>query len=67
MAGNVQVLEGFICPICMLDFKAPDQLLKHFEECHNDDSEFLKCFKGIDQFYIFFFIYNTCTIHFIRN
>nr|XP_050867754.1 rabenosyn-5 isoform X2 [Vespula vulgaris] len=47
MAGNVQVLEGFICPICMLDFKAPDQLLKHFEECHNDDSEFLKCFKDL--------------------
>lgn len=47
MAGNGEVLEGFICPICMTDFKAPNHLTKHFEEVHNDDPEILKSLKGI--------------------
>lgn len=47
MAGNGEVLEGFICPICMTDFKAPYHLTKHFEEVHNDDPEILKSLKGI--------------------
>ncbi|XP_011642338.1 rabenosyn-5 [Pogonomyrmex barbatus] len=47
MAGNDVVLEGFICPICMTDFKAPNQLTKHFEEVHNDDPEILRSLKDL--------------------
>lgn len=48
MAGSEEVLEGFICPICMTDFKAPHQLTKHFEDFHNDDPEILKSLKGVN-------------------
>ncbi|EZA59564.1 hypothetical protein DMN91_011086 [Ooceraea biroi] len=47
MAGNGEVLEGFICPICMTDFKAPSHLTKHFEEVHNDDPEILRSLKDL--------------------
>ncbi|XP_003698279.1 rabenosyn-5 [Apis florea] len=47
MAGNEEVLEGFICPICMTDFKTPNQLTKHFEDFHNDDPEILKSLKDL--------------------
>lgn len=47
MNENNQVLEGFICPMCMTDFKTPNYLTKHFEEFHNDDPEILKSLKGI--------------------
>ena len=46
MAGSEEVLEGFLCPICVTDFKAPVQLTKHFEDFHNDDPEILKSLKG---------------------
>lgn len=55
MADNGEVLEGFICPICMTDFKAPNHLTKHFEELHNDDPEILKSLKGIHNSFLFFF------------
>ncbi|KAG5336562.1 RBNS5 protein, partial [Acromyrmex charruanus] len=47
MAGNDVVLEGFICPICMTDFKTPHHLTKHFEEVHNDDPEILRSLKDL--------------------
>ncbi|KAK0167842.1 hypothetical protein PV327_001699 [Microctonus hyperodae] len=47
MAGADEVLEGFICPICMTDLKSPNQLTKHFEEIHNDDPEILKSLKDL--------------------
>ncbi|KAG6803221.1 rabenosyn-5 [Apis mellifera caucasica] len=47
MAANEEVLEGFICPICMTDFKTPNQLTKHFEDFHNDDPEILKSLKDL--------------------
>ncbi|KAK2585898.1 hypothetical protein KPH14_010486 [Odynerus spinipes] len=47
MAGNTQILEGFICPICITDFKAPNRLTRHFEEFHNDDPEILKSLKDL--------------------
>ncbi|XP_076165758.1 rabenosyn-5 [Ptiloglossa arizonensis] len=47
MAGSEKVLEGFICPICMAEFKAPNQLTKHFEDFHNEDPEFLKSLKDL--------------------
>lgn len=40
-------MEGFICPICMTDFKTPTLLTKHFEEEHKDDPEILKSLKGL--------------------
>lgn len=46
MAEGGEVLEGFICPICMTDFKAPIHLTKHFDELHNDDPEILRSLKG---------------------
>ncbi|CAB0032995.1 unnamed protein product [Trichogramma brassicae] len=39
-------MEGFICPICMTDFKTPVLLTKHFEEYHKDDPEILRSLKG---------------------
>ena len=47
MASSEDVLEGFLCPICMTDLKTPQQLTKHFEEFHNDDPEILKSLKGL--------------------
>ncbi|KZC15067.1 PREDICTED: rabenosyn-5 [Dufourea novaeangliae] len=47
MACSEKVLEGFICPICMTEFKAPTQLTKHFEDFHNDDPEILKSLKDL--------------------
>ncbi|CAK9800806.1 Rbsn [Anthophora quadrimaculata] len=47
MAGSEEVLEGFICPICMTDLKTPHQLTKHFEDFHNDDTEILKSLKDL--------------------
>ncbi|KAF3423411.1 hypothetical protein E2986_03207 [Frieseomelitta varia] len=47
MAGSEEVLEGFLCPICVTDFKAPIQLTKHFEDFHNDDPEILKSLKDL--------------------
>ncbi|XP_015127784.1 rabenosyn-5 isoform X2 [Diachasma alloeum] len=47
MAENGDVIEGFICPICMTDLKTPSQLTKHFEEVHNDDPEILKSLKDL--------------------
>ncbi|XP_001606370.1 rabenosyn-5 isoform X1 [Nasonia vitripennis] len=40
-------MEGFICPICMTDFKTPTLLTKHFEEEHKDDPEILKSLKDL--------------------
>ncbi|XP_012284186.1 rabenosyn-5 [Orussus abietinus] len=47
MAGSGEVLEGFLCPICMSDLKTPTQLTKHFEEFHHDDPEILKSLKDL--------------------
>ena len=47
MADSEKVLEGFICPICMTEFKAPNQLTKHFEDFHNDDPEILRSLKDL--------------------
>ncbi|XP_011311929.1 rabenosyn-5 isoform X1 [Fopius arisanus] len=47
MAENGDIIEGFICPICMTDLKSPNQLTKHFEDVHNDDPEILKSLKDL--------------------
>ncbi|XP_043476139.1 rabenosyn-5 [Leptopilina heterotoma] len=47
MASSQEVLEGFLCPICMTDLNTPEQLTKHFEEFHNEDTEILKSLKDL--------------------
>ncbi|XP_012255541.2 rabenosyn-5 isoform X2 [Athalia rosae] len=47
MAESGQVLEGFLCSICLTDLKTPHQLTKHFEEFHNDNPEILKTLKEL--------------------
>jgi hypothetical protein len=54
--ADLDVLEGFICPICMTDFKTPTLLTKHFEEYHKDDPEILRSLKG---FLISFLFHNN--------
>lgn len=51
MASSQEVLEGFLCPICMTDLNTPQQLTKHFEEFHNEDTEILKSLKGIFHYF----------------
>lgn len=41
------VLEGFLCPICKEDLKAPERLTAHFESSHSEDQDLLKSFKDI--------------------
>lgn len=41
------VLEGFICPMCKEDFKAPERLTAHFDSAHLEDQDLLKSFKEI--------------------
>lgn len=41
-----EAMEGFICPICMTDYRTPALLTKHFEEYHKDDPEILRSLKG---------------------
>lgn len=46
---DVNVLEGFLCPICKEDLKSPDRLTIHFDNVHSDDTDadFIKSFKDI--------------------
>ena len=44
-----EVLEGFLCPICMEDLVSIAQLQVHFEEEHgNEDKAVLQSLKGCD-------------------
>lgn len=45
--GNDDVLEGFLCPICKEDLKAPERLTAHFESSHSEEQDLLKSFKDI--------------------
>ncbi|XP_058797453.1 rabenosyn-5 [Phymastichus coffea] len=45
--AEIEAMEGFICPICMIDLKTPTVLTKHFEEYHKDDPEILKSLKDL--------------------
>jgi len=41
------VLEGFLCPICKVDFGLDLKLFLHFQEVHSEDQDLVKSFKGI--------------------
>lgn len=40
------VLEGFLCPICKVDFGLDLKLYLHFQEAHGEDQDLVKSFKG---------------------
>lgn len=41
-------IEGFLCPMCKVDFKAPDRLTAHFDAEHSEqDQDLLQSFRGI--------------------
>lgn len=48
-AGNSgdEILEGFLCPICMKDLISPAQLSTHFEESHSEDKDILKQLRAV--------------------
>lgn len=41
------MMEGFLCPICKVDFRSPEQLTAHFDTNSGDDADLLKAFKDI--------------------
>ncbi|KAJ1524846.1 hypothetical protein ONE63_009714 [Megalurothrips usitatus] len=43
--GEGLVLEGFLCPICKVDFGSAPKLLSHFEKEHNEDKDVIQAFK----------------------
>lgn len=43
---DVQMMEGFLCPICKGDFGTAIKLLSHFQEEHSEEQDLLKSFKG---------------------
>ncbi|XP_037937045.1 rabenosyn-5 [Teleopsis dalmanni] len=45
---EVEILEGFLCPICRADLKSSEVLLEHFERYHAEEQDALKSiFKDI--------------------
>lgn len=46
-----EVLEGFLCPICVIDLKTAVQLNAHFQEQHSDDQDLFKSVKGLYSFH----------------
>lgn len=41
------VIEGFLCPMCMQNLRTQAQLLAHFQEKHEDEQDVLKSFKDL--------------------
>lgn len=45
--GSADVLEGFLCPICLVDLTSITQLQAHFEEQHaSEDKDVVQSLKG---------------------
>lgn len=61
------VLEGFLCPICKVDFGLDLKLFLHFQEAHGEDQDLVKSFKGRIILFCFVFMRankrmkNACT------
>ncbi|XP_050300672.1 rabenosyn-5 [Anthonomus grandis grandis] len=47
MADGAAIKEGFICPICIKDFRTPNNLLSHFQDQHSEEQDLLKSIKEI--------------------
>ena len=41
------VMEGFLCPICIVDLKSPTELSAHFEEAHSEDKIVYQQLKSV--------------------
>ena len=45
-----EIIEGFLCPMCMKDFGTVTQLQHHFEDAHNaEDKAVFQQLKGTVQ------------------
>lgn len=42
-----EIVEGFICPICLSDEKNVEALLKHFDERHSEEKDLISQFKDV--------------------
>lgn len=45
--ADVEILEGFICPICREDLKSLEFLTDHFDKAHAEDDDIKTLFKEI--------------------
>lgn len=57
MTKDGEILEGFLCPICLEDLVSISQLHLHFEEQHgNEDKVGLHAIKGrtLNDFFLLF-------------
>ena len=46
-AAQSEIIEGFLCPMCMKDFGTVTQLQHHFEDAHNaEDKAVFQQLKG---------------------
>ena len=46
-SSGEDILEGFLCPICMKDLRTPSQLSAHFEEFHAEDKDILQQLRSV--------------------
>ena len=45
--AQAEIIEGFLCPMCMKDFGTVTQLQHHFEDAHNaEDKAVFQQLKG---------------------
>ncbi|XP_050540697.1 rabenosyn-5 isoform X2 [Daktulosphaira vitifoliae] len=47
MSEENTVLEGFLCPICKVDYGLDLKLFLHFQEAHGEDQDLVKSFKDL--------------------
>ncbi|XKL65155.1 hypothetical protein PGB90_005241 [Kerria lacca] len=45
--AEIDMKEGFLCPICKIDLKTMTKLHSHFHEEHSEDIDIKKIFKGV--------------------
>ncbi len=46
-SSSDEILEGFLCPICMKDLRTPSDLSAHFEESHAEDKDVLRQLRSV--------------------
>lgn len=42
-----EIVEGFICPICLSDEKKLERLLQHFEDKHSEEKDLVQTFRDV--------------------
>ena len=43
---DADIIEGFLCPVCLQDLKNINYLQEHFEEKHSEDKDVIDSIKG---------------------